>query len=272
MSLTNVPTINQEELYYLKIIQILEKQFHIHPLFNKDGLLSFKRNNVEQETPHQYLYCKCAKKLRIRDRNQLNLLFLLYSSELFIIKVNFNHELNQAPRQRLVNQKQYREAIKKINPLFIGYQMKREKIIREHGIVTNTISSTIYNKCYFHYKDYGLIDYYNGIIFLANLNVNSIGPLLIQNKIKYFKTNDKGFYLIVNHCKNNENYYEIYNFKHKNTNFNLWLYKKDNININRLYYNVNGATKYISIITNKIPNRFIQSNSTFYFKHIINEY
>ena len=271
MSVTNVQTINQEELYYLKIIQILEKQYNIHPLFNKDGQLSFKRTNVEKQNSHQYLYCKCVKKLKLRNRDQLNLMFLLYSSELFTIKVNLNYELNQAPFQRLTNQPQYRKAIKKVENLFDNYKMKRERNIKQHGITTNTISITTFKKCYFQYKDYGLIDYYNGIIFLANLNVNSIGSLLIQNKIKTFKTNEKGFYFILNHCNNNEKYYELYNFKHKNTIYNLWQCKNNN-KINRLYYNVNGETKYLSIITDKLPNRFVQSNSTFYFKNIINEF
>jgi hypothetical protein len=271
MSLTGVQNCKQEELYYLKIIQILEKQYSIHPLFNKDGQLSFKRNNIDQQNAHQYLYCKCVKKLAIRDRNQLNLLLLLYSSELFHTRVNFNQELNEAPFKRLVNQPKYRKAMKKITNLFTNYQMRREINIRQHGIVTRTISLTTFNKCFFQYTSYGLIDYYNGIIFLANLNVNTIGPLLIENNIKLFSTNEKGFYTILNHKKGDEKYFELYDFKHKNTMFNLWRCK-DNAKINRLYYRFNGSPKYISIITNKLSVDFVQTNSTFYFKKIIDEY
>lgn len=271
MSLTDVQNCKQEELYYLKLIQILEKQYSIHPLFNQDGQLSFKRNNIDQQNAHQYLYCKCVKKLGVRDRNQLNLLLLLYSSELFHTRVNFNQELNQAPCQRLVNQPKYRKAIKDITPLFYNYQKKREIFIKKHGIITRTISLTTFKKCYFQYTSYGLIDYYNGVIFLANLNVNTIGSLLIKNNIKSFNTNEKGFYTILHHTNNNEKYYELFDFKHKNTTFKLWCCK-GNAKINRLYYQFNNTSKYISIITDKLPVDFVQTNSTFYFRKTSYEY
>lgn len=275
MSLINVQTVNQENIYYLKIIQILEKKYGIHPLFNQNGQISFKRRNINSQNAYQYLYCKCVKKLKVRERNQLNLLFLLYSAELLHTVVDLNRELGQAPIRRLIDVPKYRDALNKVSDKlsdkFLNYKNLREQFIKERCIVTKTLNNTQFLKGVFTYKDYGLIDYYNGIIILANLNVNEIGPLLIENNIEVFSTNNHGYYGITNHTKNNEGYVEVYDFKRKNTQFKLWRGTK-NPKINRLYYQFNNSQQYLPIIVDKLPVKFVPTTSKNHFKHPLNEY
>lgn len=272
MSATNIQTVNQETIYYLKIIQYLEKRLHIKPVFNNNGTFSFKRHNIDNQDESQYLYSKCLKKIKIRTREQLNLLMNTYSNELFNVVIDIKSELTHVPSKRIINNKYYVSIIKKIEPLFINYKEKREEFIIKHGIVTTSILKTSVNDYTFYEKDYGRIDYYNGVILLFNLNINSITPLLIQNNIIYFTTTNKGLYPIIRREPDNKEYVEIYDFKHKDTLFKFWKVDKNN-NIARLYFKIGNTTKYISLITNKIQSQFVQCNSKIFItKRIINKY
>lgn len=272
MSATNIQTVNQETLYYLKIIQYLEKRLHIKPVFNNNGTFSFKRHNINDQDESQYLYSKCLKKIKARTREQLNLLMNTYSNELFNVVIDIKSELKHVPSKRIMNHQNYVSTMKLLEPIFVNYKEKREQFIINHGIVTTSILKDSADKCTFYEKDYGRIDYYHGIILLFNLNINSIIPLLKQNNIKNFKTTNKGLYLIIRRESDNKEYIEIYDFKHKSTMFIFWQPKNNN-NIARLYYNIGNTKKYISIITNKIQFQFVQCNSkTFITKRIINKY
>lgn len=272
MSATNIQTVNQETIYYLKIIQYLEKRLNIKPIFNNNGTFSFKRHNINDQDESQYLYSKCLKKIKIRTREQLNLLMNTYSNELFNVVIDIKSELKHVPSKRIIDNQNYVSTMKLLEPIFINYKEKREEFIIKHGIVTTSLLKTSINEYTFYEKDYGRIDYYHGVIILFNLNINSIVPLLRQNNITKFKTTNKGMYPIMRREPDNKEYVEIYDFKHKNTLFTLWQPKNNN-NVARLYFQLGNTTKYISLITNKIQSKFIQCNSNkFITKRIIDKY
>lgn len=268
MSATNVQTVNENELYNVKILYILTKQYNIKPIFNKNGTFSFKRHNIDQQSEYQYLYAKCLKNINVRTREQLNLLFNDYSSELLIKTVNLGAELNTAPMKTNSVYKTYSKEIKAIKPIFDNYIRKRERFIMTYGIVAKSVKM---NPELHHFYDtsYGKIDYYNGIILLANLNVNVLGKLLIENNKRVILTDKNGFFFV----KNKGGYVEIYDLKHKNTIFKVWKCK-DNPKIFRLYYTLNNNQKYIALVEDKLKFNFVCTNTNYYtlLKRIVDKY
>lgn len=273
MSTTNIQTVNQETIYYLKIIQHLERRLHVRPIFNKNGTFSFKRHNINNQNDLQYLYSKCLKKIKVRTREQLNLLMNTYSNELFNVVIDIKTELKHVPSKQIMSHSTYVSVMKELEPIFVNYREKREQSIIDHGIITTSILKDLINQYTFYGRDYGRIDYYHGVILLFNLNINATIPLLKQNSIKYFRTTNIGLYPLIRREENNKEYLEIYDFKHKSTMFTFWQPENNN-RIARLYYFIGNKKTYISLVVDKIQSQFVQCNTKTKLpkKRIINKY
>ena len=94
---------------------------------------------------------------------------------------------------------------------------------------------------------FGYIDYYYGVILLANININQLfnsNKIINSTKI----TTDKQGYLKIHNTVNNIKYHSILDLRHPNTTFTMWIPKNNN-NIRRLYFN---SSKHDYIIANKL--------------------
>ena len=236
---TSVQNVDYTALHYLKIIQYLEEH-NVQPIINNNGTLSFKRHTIDNQNAYQYLYAKCIKNLNIRTKDQLDTLMNTLSNELKLIKVDFRDEIKGVPTKRLSDHKQYVKVRKTLEEIYNNYVNKREQFIFSHGIVTKSLKMPV-DKYKFYPKPYGYIDYYNGIIIASNLNLNSLGNILIKNNKKEFTSNSSGLISIPN-----DGYVVAYDTKHYNTTFKHWICK-DNKCIQRLYFKIGNETKYIPL-------------------------
>lgn len=232
------------DLSTLKTLYYLEHTLHIKPIMNPNGTFSFKRHSVNEDK-YKYLYAKCVKQLGIRTREQLNLLFVSLSHELLLTPLNISFK-------GMPNKLRISESFSKtLNNIFVDYRIQRERFIFNHGQVLTRMPVQDVQKYKLYSTSYGYIDYYNGLVFIANLNINTI----LTYNIKTFVTNSHGLYV---HTINGE--YELFDLKHKNTRFTLWKCR-NNDRIARLYYKLEGNTQYIALNTSKIHSPFIPTNS-----------
>lgn len=154
--------------------------------------------------------------------------------------------------------------------IFNHYRENRIASILFHGITTFKLNHDTFIKCGFdnpqdyNITDFGYIDYYNGIILLANLNINQIMTLpnnsvVRSNKHGYLPSKDS----IISKNGNKIDYHSIFDLRHPNTSFKLWICG-NNPNIRRLYFpNPNGKGSSYLTLNRKHALKPIESNHIF---------
>lgn len=242
------------DLSTLKTLHYLDHTLHIKPIINPDGTFSYKRHSISEDK-YLYLYAKCVKQLGIRTREQLNLLFVSLSHELLLTPLNISFK--GMPNKLRISEK----LTKSLTDIFTDYRSSREKFIFKHGLILTRMPVQDVQKYKLYSTSYGYIDYYNGLVFIANLNINTI----LTYNIKAFATNSHGLYV---HTIDNQ--YELFDLKHKNTRFTLWKCP-NNSRIARLYYKLDGNSQYISLNTSKINSPFIPTNSPLISRRLLSQ-
>lgn len=296
---------SQDELKALKIIYMLMKH-GVKPITNQNGEFSFRRHDFTQSID-VFILSKNLKLLNIRHREQLNNLFNIHNNDMFRITIPSYDSLIAAEQSNYVNYKQIsqyhfdsskhsnsldtvqksrhtqftRDRIEKLELLtiriFNHYRENRIASILFHGIATFKLNHDTFIKCGFdnpqdyNITDFGYIDYYNGIILLANLNINQIMTLPNNSVVK----SDKNGYLpstykINSGVRGNINYHSIFDLRHPNTSFQLWICGK-NPNIRRLYFhNPNGVGSSYLTLNRKHALNPIESNHIFMYGGLSN--
>ena len=271
-----------DELKALKIVYMLIKR-GINPITNQNGEFSFKRHDFTQSID-VFILSKYLKKLNIRTREQLNNLFNIYNNDMFRININYDSLIASEQsnyinyKQLSMNQAKYGNSSKQSKSqftkifiekmelltlrIFNNYRVNRIASILTHGITTFKLNHDLFMKCGFNnpqpynYTDFGYIDYYNGIILLANININQIMTLPHNTIIK----SDSHGYLLSTFNQNNLKYYSIFDMRHPNTTFKVWI-AKDNDGIRRLYFpNPNGRGSSYLTLNRKYDLKPIESN------------
>ena len=273
-----------EELRALKVVYILIKR-GIKPITNQNGEFSFRRHDANQSID-VFILSKYLKMLNIRHRQQLNNLFNIHNNDMFNINVNYE-SIIAAEQSNYVNYKQL--SSKSSNPtrksksqfsrifieqmelltlkLFNHYRENRIAFILTHGIATFQLNHELFMRCGFNnpqpynYIDFGYVDYYNGVILLANLNINQIMTLPTNTLVH---SNQHG-YVIANFNEIRGVSHSIFDLRHPNTNFKVWICQ-NNPNIRRLYFpNPNGIGSSYLTLNRKHALEPIESNHIFTF-------
>lgn len=275
---------SQDELKALKIVYSLIKR-GVKPITNSNGEFSFRRHDFTQSID-VFILSKYLKKLNIRHREQLNNLFNIHNNDMFNINIPSYESIVAAEQSNYINYKQL--SSKSSNPkhksthsqfprtfidkmelltlrIFNHYRENRIASILFHGIATFKLNHDTFIKCGFNnpqdynLTDFGYIDYYNGIILLANLNVNQFMMYPDGTLIK----SDKNGYLLSKETIENIDYYSIFDLRHPNTSFKLWICG-NNPNIRRLYFpNPNGKGSSYLTLNRKHALKPIESNHIF---------
>lgn len=250
---SNIQT--KTEIVSLKIIYTLIKR-GIKPLLNQNGEYSFKRHSFN-DSIELFILQKHLKLCNIRTKEQLNNLFNIYNNDMFKINININTIIsNERTNYKDTRQPLNKSLVKTIQSLtfniFNNYTYYRTKHILQHGITTFKLNDNMFKLCGFdnptqlNIVKFGYINYYYGVILLANININQLfnSPKIINSsKI----TTDNQGYLKTYYTVNNIKYHSILDLRHPNTTFTMWIPKNNN-NIRRLYIN---SSKHDYIIANK---------------------
>lgn len=247
----------QSEIKSLKILKTLEMKHYVKPIVNNNGEYSFKRHDINMNNEYQYLYAKHVKLLNIRTRLQLINLWNLYNNELFNTYVSIEDELERSNVKR-IKQSTLRTYDKMLKDTFMNHAKTREQLIIKYGLKLHEIARDEYNDYYFIDVKYGQIDYYRGVILVANINANMlIQPLLAYKQacqqrgiFKQFKTNDYGILQIIYGSM-----IHLYDLRHPNSIISIW-YKNGMV---RLYIN-NDHNIYIKLNKDKMNDGFIKTN------------
>lgn len=276
---------SQDELKALKIVYSLIKR-GVKPITNQNGEFSFRRHDFTQSID-VFILSKNLKLLNIRHREQLNNLFNIHNNDMFNITIPSYSSLIAAEQSNYVNYKQISQYQSKhakhsskhtqftrirINEMelltiriFNRYRENRIASILFHGIATFKLNHDTFIKCGFNnpqdynLTDFGYVDYYNGIILLANLNVNQF---MMYPDGTLIKSNKNG-YLLSKETIKNIDYYSIFDFRQPNTTFKLWICK-NNPDIRRLYFpNSNGKGSSYLTLNRKHALKPIESNHIF---------
>jgi hypothetical protein len=276
---------SQNELKALKIVYSLMKR-GVKPITNRNGEFSFRRHDFTQSID-VFILSKNLKLLNIRHREQLNNLFNIHNNDMFKINIPSYESIVAAEQSNYVNYKQIsqyqskhakhksthsqfpRTFIDKMELLtiriFNHYRENRIASILFHGIATFKLNHDTFIKCGFNnpqdynLTDFGYVDYYNGIILLANLNVNQFMMYPDGTLIK----SDKNGYLLSKEIITNIDYYSIFDFRQPNTTFKLWICK-NKPDIRRLYFpNSNGSGSSYLTLNRKHALKPIESNHIF---------
>lgn len=277
-----------DELKALKIVYMLIKR-GINPIINQNGEFSYKRHDFTQSI-EVFILSKYLKKLNIRTKEQLNNLFNIYNNDMFNININYesliaSEQSNYIDYKQLSFlgnlQNQSRCKIHKSKTqftkifieqmelltikIFNNYREKRIASILTHGIATFKLNHDLFMKCGFNnpqpynFTDFGYVDYYNGIILLANLNINQIMTLPNNTIVR----SDSHGYLSSTHNEHNIIYHSIFDLRHPNTTFKVWICK-NNDGIRRLYFpNPNGCGSSYLTLNRKHALNPIESNHIF---------
>ena len=276
---------SQDELKALKIVYSLMKR-GVKPIINSNGEFSFRRHDFTQSID-VFILSKYLKLLNIRHKEQLNNLFNIHNNDMFRITIPSYSSLIAAEQSNYVNYKQISQYQSKhakhsskhtqftrirINEMelltiriFNHYRENRIASILFHGIATFKLNHDTFIKCGFNnpqdynLTDFGYVDYYNGIILLANLNVNQF---MMYPDGTLIKSNKNGYLLSKETIKNTD-YYSIFDFRQPNTTFKLWICK-NNPDIRRLYFpNSNGKGSSYLTLNRKYALKPIESNHIF---------
>ena len=280
---------SKDELKALKIVYLLIKR-GVKPITNQNGEFSFRRHDFTQSID-VFILSKNLKLLNIRHREQLNNLFNIHNNDMFNINIPSYESIVAAEQSNYINYKQL--SSKSSNPkhsskhtqftririnemelltirIFNRYRENRIASILFYGITTFKLNHDTFIKCGFdnpqdyNITDFGYVDYYNGIILLANLNINQIMTLPNNSVVR---SNEHG-YLPSKESVNLENgnkidYHSIFDLRHPNTSFKLWICG-NNPNIRRLYFpNPNGKGSSYLTLNRKYALKPIESNHIF---------
>lgn len=282
-----------EELKALKVVYLLLKR-GVKPITNQNGEFSFRRHDFTQSID-VFILSKYLKMLNIRNRQQLNNLFNIHNNDMFNINVNYDlvvaaeqsnyinykqlteHQINSGikgnSKHKSRHSKFTRIFIEKMELLtiriFNHYRENRIASILTHGVAAFKLNHELFMRCGFdnpqpyNYTEFGYVDYYNGIILLANLNINQIMTLPTNTLVH---SNQYGY---VNATFNSDSLrgvsHSIFDLRHPNTNFKVWICK-ENPDIRRLYFpNPNGCGSSYLTLNRKHALEPIESNHIFSF-------
>ena len=273
---------SSDELKALKIVYMLIKR-GINPIIKQNGEFSHKRHDFTQSI-EVFVLSKYLKKLNIRTKEQLNNLFNIYNNDMFNININYESlialeqsnyiDYKQLIKKQFQDKSRYKthklksQFIEQMESLFSkirifnNYREKRIASILTHGVATFKLNHDSFMKCGFNnpqsynFTDFGYVDYYNGIILLANLNINQIMTLPNNTVVK----SDSHGYLSSTHNEHNIIYHSIFDLRHPNTTFKVWICK-NNDGIRRLYFpNPNGCGSSYLTLNRKHALNPIESN------------
>lgn len=275
-----------EELKVLKVVYLLLKR-GVKPITNQNGEFSFRRHDFTQSID-VFILSKYLKMLNIRHRQQLNNLFNIHNNDMFNINVNYdlvvaaeqsNYINYKQLTQHQINHSKHKSTHSKFTRIFIEkmelltirifnhYRENRIASILTHGVAAFKLNHELFMRCGFdnpqpyNYAEFGYVDYYNGIILLANLNINQL-LLLPTNTL--VRSNQYGY---VNATFNEIRgvSHSIFDLRHPNTIFKVWICK-ENPDIRRLYFpNQNGCGSSYLTLNRKHALEPIESNHIFSF-------
>lgn len=281
-----------EELKALKVVYILIKR-GVKPITNQNGEFSFRRHDFTQSID-VFILSKYLKKLNIRHRQQLNNLFNIHNNDMFNININYE-SIIAAEQSNYINYKQlahssdisghqinhnkHKSRHSKFTRIFIEkmelmtlkifnrYRENRIAFILTHGVATFQLNHELFMRCGFdnpqpyNYVEFGYVDYFNGIILLANLNINQIMTLPTNTPVH---SNQYG-YVNATFKEIRGVSHSIYDLRHPNTNFKMWV-AQNNPDIRRLYFpNPNGCGSSYLTLNRKHALKPIESNHIFTF-------
>lgn len=275
-----------EELKALKVVYLLLKR-GVKPITNQNGEFSFRRHDFTQSID-VFILSKYLKMLNIRHRQQLNNLFNIHNNDMFNINVNYdlvvaaeqsNYINYKQLTQHQINHSKHKSRHSKFTRIFIEkmelltirifnhYCENRIAFILTHGVAAFKLNHDLFMRCGFdnpqpyNYAEFGYVDYYNGIILLANLNINQIMTLPTNTLVR---SNQYG-YINATFNESRGVSHSIFDLRHPNTNFKVWICK-ENPDIRRLYFpNPNGCGSSYLTLNRKHALEPIESNHIFSF-------
>ena len=238
--------------YHLKALICIYDTYDFNWLTTSGALYSFKRDSIETQNKIYYGFCKACKNCNIRSEAQLEHVRNTKYDLLEDKHINLSKYLGTAPKYKTFTKK----TIKKYEDTL---KIKdRLEWIKDNGVIINCLSKKslpayvevqdlekYFRECMIP-KEFGFVDYYNGVILIDNINYN---PINTVNK-KIFKTDNYGRVKITTE---NKNTFYFLQFDKPNTLFRYWTgTSKNGETLKRLYpqdKNTNSTykTKYIDV-------------------------